>query len=86
MEKKAFDQFSDDRLHQQVTSFYVTSNWSRVSVICKGCKQLSYMRKFVICKINEYHYYRIYHQQHKYQVNVFSGSQTHYFSLSCCFI
>ena len=26
MEKKAFDQFSDDRLHQQVSLFYVTSN------------------------------------------------------------
>ena len=25
MEKKIFDQFSDDRLHQQVSSFYITA-------------------------------------------------------------
>ena len=33
IEKKIFDQFSDDRLHQQVSSLYITSNYMRANIL-----------------------------------------------------
>ena len=33
MEKKIFDQFSDDTLHQQVSSLYNTSNYMGANIL-----------------------------------------------------